>query len=711
MGGLIKFLPMRGLAALVVILGIMIYAGLHGLNRQEEARRSEVGRVLDSIAQMKVVEVERWRSDSLMEAQMVASSPALTILATLADKSYQEEQRKKLEDTVRNYLFQAANAYSFSNIRILDSDNRVLLSLVGGADKELAPETKDVVKRASMSDSAQLGNFHLSSDDSPIIDVAVPIQGEQGRNSSNMIIVFELDPYEQLYPMLLSWPIPSETAESQLVRIEGKDVVYISDLRFELKSALHMRRSQDEKKLAAVMAAEGSRGVVVAVDYRGQPVLARIAAIADSDWFIVSKMDVSEAFAAQRHENRLGLIGLIIALISITTVFLLLWIWRTSKQQAALLAAESRIAAQQARMVSMFNLTAVGIMRNGRFTLVGKGLSELLGYSSEELTNLSMTALHHPSEDYRRAANDINQQLALSSAGTTEAVWRKKNGSLLEVVICATRRSDRKDGDDEIAVAVIDNSAKKKREKALERHRQELERSNRELSTFAYVASHDLRSPLRGISQISGWIVEDMDESAASPTIKEHLRLMKSRIKRMEALLDDLLTYSRIGRIEGDRKEVDVRDLCRKIFAMIAHPPTFALRLADDLPVFVTLELPFSQVLENLLDNAVKHHSRPDGEVSVSCEIDGAFYIFTVKDDGPGVPPEFQEKIFELFETLRSRDEVEGSGMGLALVKKTVEIYEGRVELQSDGVNGSTFRFWWPTEGKMQEILDARNRE
>lgn len=708
MGGLIKFLPMKGLAFLAAVLGIMVYAGLYGLNQQEEVRRGEVGRVLDSIAQLKVVEVERWRSDSLMEAQMVASSPTLSVLATLADKPYEDEQRKQLEDLVRNYLFQAANAYNFSNIRILDADNQVLLSLIGGVYGGLSPETQDVVRRARVSDTAQMGDFYLLAGDSPVIDVAVPIQGEQGRNARNMIIVFELNPYEQLYPMLLSWPVPSETAESLLIRVENKEVVYLSDLRFQLRSALHMRRSQDEKKLASVMAGEGSRGVFIGEDYRGQSVIARIAAIADSDWFIESKIDVSEAFAAQRHEKQLGLIALIIALVSISTAFLLLWIWRTSKQQEALLAAEDRIAAQQARMASVFNLSAIGIMRGERFTLAGKGLSELIGYSSEELANLSMRALYHPPEDYDRVAAEIKRQLTLSSAGATDAVWLKKNGSLLEVVICVTRSGD---DDREIGIAVIDNSAKKKRERALERHRHELERSNRELSTFAYVASHDLRSPLRGISQISSWIVEDMDETAASPAIKEHLRLMKSRIKRMEALLDDLLTYSRIGRIEGDRKQVDVGDLCRKTFAMVAHPPTFTLRLADDLPVFKTLELPFSQVLENLFDNAVKHHSRPDGEVAVSSEIDGAFYVFTIKDDGPGIPPEFHEKIFELFETLRPRDEVEGSGMGLALVKKTIEIYEGRIEVQSDGVNGAAFRFWWPTEGKMQEILDARDGE
>ncbi|MBN2752429.1 MAG: HAMP domain-containing histidine kinase, partial [Rhodospirillaceae bacterium] len=229
-----------------------------------------------------------------------------------------------------------------------------------------------------------------------------------------------------------------------------------------------------------------------------------------------------------------------------------------------------------------------------------------------------------------------------------------------------------------------------------------------ELATFAYVASHDLRSPLRGIRQLSEWIAEDMSEGPP-PEIAAHLHMMQSRITRMEGLLDDLLAYSRVGRIEGDISTVSVADLCQDIFELLAAPAGFTLRLSDDLPVLTTLVTPFTQVLRNLISNAVKHHDRLDGCVMVSARKEDGVYHFTVGDDGPGIPPEYHQRIFGLFQTLRPRDEVEGSGMGLALVQKIVELYGGTVTVDSDGKTGTRFVFTWPDEAKLRETLDARN--
>ncbi len=151
----------------------------------------------------------------------------------------------------------------------------------------------------------------------------------------------------------------------------------------------------------------------------------------------------------------------------------------------------------------------------------------------------------------------------------------------------------------------------------MQRRTAELERSNKELATFAYVASHDLRSPLRGISQLSEWIVEDLPEPPTEE-IANHLRLLKSRITRMEGLLDALLAYSRVGRIEGDIAEVAADELCREAFDLSSPPPGFSLHLEGEMPRFATLVTPFTQVLRNLIGNAVKHHDRTDGRITIS---------------------------------------------------------------------------------------------
>src|SRR5271168_339399 len=165
----------------------------------------------------------------------------------------------------------------------------------------------------------------------------------------------------------------------------------------------------------------------------------------------------------------------------------------------------------------------------------------------------------------------------------------------------------------------------------------------------------------------------------------------------MENLLDDLLAFSRAGRVEGGHSQIQVADLAKDLFELQSPPPGVALELPDDLPSFTTLATPFSQVLRNLFSNAIKHHDRPDGRIGLSCaEAGGDYYAFTVTDDGPGIPVQYQERVFEMFQTLRPRDEVEGSGMGLALVKKIVQNYGGKIAIESDGVRGCGMRFTWP---------------
>jgi len=248
--------------------------------------------------------------------------------------------------------------------------------------------------------------------------------------------------------------------------------------------------------------------------------------------------------------------------------------------------------------------------------------------------------------------------------------------------------------------AITDISARVKASKKLAEHHEELERSNKELATFAYVASHDLKSPLRGIFQISQWIEEDLG-NGDTLSIPSHMNMLRGRLRRMEHLLDDLLAYSRAGRMEGGLSKVDLGVLAHDIFDMQALPSGFTLATADDLPTFTTLATPLEQVLRNLFTNAVKHHDQSTGNIKLEWEPKNKdYYEFSVTDDGPGIPPEYHERVFVMFQTLRPRDEVEGSGMGLALVKKIVETYGGKTSIASDGIRGTSIRFTWPVNIK-----------
>jgi len=243
--------------------------------------------------------------------------------------------------------------------------------------------------------------------------------------------------------------------------------------------------------------------------------------------------------------------------------------------------------------------------------------------------------------------------------------------------------------------AIVDISERKQAEMRQQELIAELTRINDELNNFAYVSSHDLKSPLRGIDQLATWINEDLGEKIPEET-RGHLDLMRNRIKRMEMLLDDLLAYSRVGRTNTEIVLVNTHDLVNDIFEMTTSTKQIELRITDTLPVFRTRKVPLELVLRNLISNAIKHHDKPAGLIEISAKLNDGFVEFVVKDNGPGIAPEHQQRVFGMFQTLKPRDEIEGSGIGLALIKKAVETVGGKVGVESDGKNGSLFRFTWP---------------
>jgi two-component system CheB/CheR fusion protein len=224
----------------------------------------------------------------------------------------------------------------------------------------------------------------------------------------------------------------------------------------------------------------------------------------------------------------------------------------------------------------------------------------------------------------------------------------------------------------------------------------ELERSNYELDQFAYVASHDLKAPLRAIINLAGWIAEDAGAQLPAAS-QEHLQKLHRRALRMDRLLDDLLIYSRLDRRSDAVEPVQLDRLIQDIVELLAPPPGFSITTSGALPQLTTVRAPLELVLRNLINNAVKHHHQPaQGVVTITVQETDAFVEFAIRDNGPGIDPQHHERIFGMFQTLRPRDEVEGSGMGLALVKKAVKQRKGSIRLTSAPDQGTTFFFTWP---------------
>ena len=226
-----------------------------------------------------------------------------------------------------------------------------------------------------------------------------------------------------------------------------------------------------------------------------------------------------------------------------------------------------------------------------------------------------------------------------------------------------------------------------------------LERTNQELDQFAYVASHDLKAPLRGIANLSQWIEEDLGDSFPVDS-KHKMELLRGRVHRLEGLIDGILEYSRAGRTRSAPTDVNASALVKDVIDLLAPPETMQIHIAPGLPSVLSEVVPLTQVFSNLIGNAIKYSGRADAAITISAQDAGPFIQFSVTDNGPGIPSQYHERIFVVFQTLAPRDKVEGTGIGLAVVKKIVEARSCRVWVESPADattgKGTTFHFTWP---------------
>jgi PAS domain S-box-containing protein len=314
-------------------------------------------------------------------------------------------------------------------------------------------------------------------------------------------------------------------------------------------------------------------------------------------------------------------------------------------------------------------------------SMFGYTRTELLGNSLEILLPERFRGGHEAHRRHFAAAPSMRQM----GAGR-DLTARRKDGSEFPVEIELSPVPGDEDG--LVLAAVTDIT----RRKAMQL---ELRQANANLEEFTYAVSHDLKSPLRGISDLVEWIVEDLG-GAEPQEVSRNLGRIRDRIHRLEMVIDDLLAYARAGTAFTDAVHVDLEDLLAGILELLPRPPGFSVSLQIKARPFVTNKAPLESVLRNLINNAIKHHDLPTGRITIAVADVGRYCVFTVTDDGPGIPLASQERVFRIFQTLATETR-DHSGIGLALSKRLVEAHGGWIKLDSKtGVRGTAFHVWWP---------------
>lgn len=376
------------------------------------------------------------------------------------------------------------------------------------------------------------------------------------------------------------------------------------------------------------------------------------------------------------------------------------------------------VSLDQRNLLDLLPMAVVVSNYDGIITYANTAVKECFGYEPEELCRTPIDALvaidQRHNHDKRRAGyyDEPTRMLMGGRSGGQEVKAQRKDGSVFfaEVGLSGLDAI----GGRSVIATVIDVSAMREMQ-------QEVMRSNDELQQFAYVASHDLKAPLRGIAQLASWMMEDRDDPKK---VESHFEMLEGRIGRMNGLIDALLQHSRIGR-SRKIKTIALKEFIRELYEFSGPPESFRFELRCAVAELTTVVTPFEEMLRNLISNAIKHHDKTDGRIRISVDelpptsrltqtlgtlVAGGtggrvpMIRIEVEDDGPGIDGKFHEKIFGMFETLKPADHVEGSGMGLALIRKICNTFGAHLYLSSAVNQGSRFTILWPRQMSLDDV-------
>ncbi|NQT03404.1 MAG: PAS domain S-box protein [Planctomycetes bacterium] len=348
------------------------------------------------------------------------------------------------------------------------------------------------------------------------------------------------------------------------------------------------------------------------------------------------------------------------------------------------------------------------IGNDGLITLFNPAAEEIFGCKKEDVLGKPLDCLmpdQHRERYQEYVKNYFNTGEPDGIIGNTlELPALRSDGNIFEMEMSL---SAGKLGDKQFVIAVArDITERKQIEVSQDELLNKVENINKELKEFASIVSHDLKAPLRGIKTLANWILSDCADKLDGQA-KEQMNLLLDRVERMYSLIEGTLQYSRAGRVEGNRVQVNLNNFIPEIINMVVPPENITVTIENELPVIECEETHIMQVFQNLLSNAIKYMDKPQGWIKIACVEQDGFWKFSVADNGPGIEEKHFEKIFKIFQTLPTSPDFQGTGVGLTVAKKIVELYEGKIWIKSKVGEGSTFFFTLPKQktGALNEKL------
>ncbi len=359
--------------------------------------------------------------------------------------------------------------------------------------------------------------------------------------------------------------------------------------------------------------------------------------------------------------------------------------------------AQRALQASEKKYRSLFDDSRDGIFmtsREGALLEANKALVDMFGYTHEEMIAMDVRQLYSECSERENFRESIERTGSVK--GYEGTFWRK-DGTLIHCIVTANVRLGNDGSVDGYEGIVRDVTDEKRAEEALRNQAEELENSNLDLEHFAYIASHDLQEPLRNVTNCLQMLEEDYKNKRYDNADRYIHYAVESSV-RMKALILDLLAYSRLTTRREPPGSIDCAEILERVLTNLncAITESRAVITHDALPVVTADDTQLLQVFQNLIQNAIKFQKDEPPRIHVSAVKDKNEWIFSIKDNGIGIESRQLDRIFEIFQRLHKRRDYDGTGIGLAVVKKAVERHGGRVWVESEPGVGSTFYFTIP---------------
>lgn len=338
-------------------------------------------------------------------------------------------------------------------------------------------------------------------------------------------------------------------------------------------------------------------------------------------------------------------------------------------------------------IIANMNLGLLEVDNDDVILFSNQSFLDMSGYALEELIGKNATDLLANEQSKNIIAQQNNSRMK-GVSDSYEILAKTKKGEDRYWIISGGPNYDAK-GDIIGSIGVhLDITQQKNLEFQKEQLLQRLEKQNQQLSDYAQIVSHDLKSPLRSIHSLITWIKEDNQKEFSDQTLS-YLKMIESKVEKMDHLIQGILTYSKLDTLDDGYEEVDTNDIIQNIIQIIHIPDNVDVIISNSLPTLTADRYRMQQLFQNLIGNAVTYIDKPKGKVVVDCKEDENNYLFSIADNGPGIALENQDKIFNIFQSFTKHER--STGIGLSIVKKIIENYNGQIWLESQENIGTTF--------------------